>query len=925
MADRSVAVRLVLNATGYMSGMDQVAQKTAKTGTELEKLAQKKQVLTDLGGLALGFGAAAAAGVALAVSKFAEFDQQMSYVDAATHETSANMALLRDAALEAGASTVFSATESAGAIEELAKAGVSTADILAGALTGSLDLAAAGGLGVARAAEISSTALNQFGLSGDQASHVADVLAAGAGKAMGSVDDLANGLKFVGPVAAAMGVSLEETTGVLALFAQQGIIGEQAGTSLRGVLSSLTSPSAQARKEIERLGLTLYDSEGNFLGLRNAAGELSQAYTQMDGASRDASLGIIFGRETVTAATALYKAGASGVTEWTEAVDDSGYAADTARRRLDNLAGDVEALGGAMDTALIQTGGAANDMLRSTVQVLTSLVDVFNEAPEEVQNATLYLGIAATTIGLVGGAAMIATTRFAEFRANVKAADLSMRGLVGAAGAVTAGLTVVVGVVAAVATAQAEARARAQAYADTLEEGTLRATKATEDLAVANLSAEQSYLWISRGSAYDAAKTLGVGYDVVTKAAMGSSTALKELDEIMRAGSGEQEAAQEIADRLGISLTDVSSASSLLATSVLGEAASYEQAVKQSESAEQASRELAAADEASADASQTAAGAYLEQVDAVSGLNDELEKLIDSILEVNGVNRDAVTANIDYQDALRAVDEQIAKVRAGEEGYAAGLDITTDAGSRNMDMLVGLAEDAEQAATAQFNLDGNVQNFRSTLENSRQALLDRARDLGATDDEAAALVDSILSIPNMTEWQVVADTQAANDRLNGFITRWDGTRVRVYVDANGGETYQAPGTTVKFNATGGYYQGGVKAFAAGGWASGIYPATRGGIHKFAEAGHDEAYITMDPAHKARSQRIWSQVGDRLNLWQTGMPQMVAQSAPASVSFEGARLTGTLDLGNGLTGFVDARIRDAKRSEDVALSGGRASL
>jgi TP901 family phage tail tape measure protein len=79
---------------------------------------------------------------------------------------------------------------------------------------------------------------------------------------MGSVEDLANGLKFVGPVAASMGVSLEETTGVMALFAQQGIIGEQAGTSLRGVLSSLTAPSAQARSEIERLGLSIYDSEG---------------------------------------------------------------------------------------------------------------------------------------------------------------------------------------------------------------------------------------------------------------------------------------------------------------------------------------------------------------------------------------------------------------------------------------------------------------------------------------------------------------------------------------------------------------------------------------------------------------------------------------------------------------------------------------
>lgn len=919
MADRSVAVRLVLNATGYMSGMDQVAQKTAKTGTELEKLAQKKQVLTDLGGLALGFGAAAAAGVALAVSKFAEFDEAMSFVDAATHESASNMALLRDAALEAGASTVFSATESANAIEELAKAGVSTADILAGALTGSLDLAAAGGLGVARAAEISATALNQFELSGDQAAHVADVLAAGAGKAMGSVEDLANGLKFVGPVANAMGVSLEETTGVLAMFAQQGIIGEQAGTSLRGVLSSLTSPSKQARGEIERLGLTLYDSEGNFMGLRNAAGELSRAYIDMDGASRDASLGIIFGRETVTAATALYKAGAGGVQEWTEAVDDSGYAAETARRRLDNLAGDIEALGGAMDTALIQTGGAANDMLRSTVQVLTSLVDVFNEAPEEVQNATLYLGIAATTIGLVGGAAMLATTRFAEFRANVKAADLSMRGLVGAAGAVTAGLTIVVGVVAAVAQAQAEARARAQAYADTLEEGTLKATKATEDLAVANLAAEQSYLWISRGSAFDAADKLGIGYDVVTKAALGSSEALRELEEVIRAGSGEQEAAQAIADRLGISLTDVSSASTLLSTSVLGEASSYEEAVKQSQAKEQASRELAEATGESEEASLTAAEAYIAESDAVTGLNDEVKELLESVFALNGINRDAVSANIDYQDALRAADERIRKIREGTEGYAATLDVTTEAGSRNMDALIAIAQEAESAATAQFELDGDTQKLKATLEASHQALIDRATALGANEEEARALADSLLGIPEETAFRVVAQTAVAQGEIDNFIYRNADRTIKLRIAAGPG------GQGGEVLATGGYFQGGVKAFAAGGWASGIYPATPGGIHRFAEAGHDEAYITMDPAQKARSRQIWSRVGDRLNLWQTGTPQPMAQPVASSVSIEGARLTGTLDMGNGLTGFVDARIRDATHREDVKWASGPVSV
>src|SRR5690606_17003244 len=156
-----------------------------------------------------------------------------------------------DAALEAGGATVFTATESANAIEELGKAGVETADILGGGLAGSLDLAASAQLGVARAAEITGITLKQFKLDGTEAGRVADVLSAGANKAVGSVEDLANGLKFVGPQAAAVGVSLEDTVATLALFADQGIIGEQAGSALRGMLASLTAPSRQAQAALD--------------------------------------------------------------------------------------------------------------------------------------------------------------------------------------------------------------------------------------------------------------------------------------------------------------------------------------------------------------------------------------------------------------------------------------------------------------------------------------------------------------------------------------------------------------------------------------------------------------------------------------------------------------------------------------------------
>jgi TP901 family phage tail tape measure protein len=121
----------------------------------------------------------AGVGVGMAVKRFAEFDQAMSNVKATGSDAAANMDALRAAALKAGATTKFSATEAAQGVEALAKAGVSASDTLAGGLTGSLNLAAAGNLGVAGSAEAAASAMNQFGLAGKDIPHIADLSGAG--------------------------------------------------------------------------------------------------------------------------------------------------------------------------------------------------------------------------------------------------------------------------------------------------------------------------------------------------------------------------------------------------------------------------------------------------------------------------------------------------------------------------------------------------------------------------------------------------------------------------------------------------------------------------------------------------------------------------------------------------------------------------
>ncbi len=150
VADRVVKVTLRAMVQEYNASMLQAAQATKTVGTEAEKLAQRRQSFEQLGRAAMTAGGLMAAGVGLAVKKFADFDQAMSNVAATGEDARNSLDALRDAAIEAGARTVFSATESANAIEEMAKAGISAADILGGGLNGALDLAAAGGLGPGR-------------------------------------------------------------------------------------------------------------------------------------------------------------------------------------------------------------------------------------------------------------------------------------------------------------------------------------------------------------------------------------------------------------------------------------------------------------------------------------------------------------------------------------------------------------------------------------------------------------------------------------------------------------------------------------------------------------------------------------------------------------------------------------------------------
>ena len=414
-AGKTLYVRLASNVGTFKGEMAGAASAVtafgAKTDAQMARLQgyakTNQQGLRSLGNAAGAAGLVAAVGLGVAIKKFADFDEEMSSVQAATHATTNEMAALRAEAIQLGADSIFTAGEAAQGITELAKAGVATADILDGGLKGSLDLAAAGEIGVGEAAEIAATAMTQFNLAGDKIPHLADLLAAGAGKAQGGVTELGQALAQAGLVAGNMGLSIEDTTGSLAAFASAGLIGSDSGTAFKTMIQRLQAPMGRGAKALEKYGISAYDAQGNFVGITNVADQLQQKLGGLTQETRDAALAQIFGSDAIRAATVLYKQGGDGIQGWIDKTNDAGYAAETARLKTDNLAGDIERLGGELDSFFIGMGAGADGPAREFVQVLEQLVAVGTAIPGPLKS----IAVAGLAVTAVFGGTVFAATR----------------------------------------------------------------------------------------------------------------------------------------------------------------------------------------------------------------------------------------------------------------------------------------------------------------------------------------------------------------------------------------------------------------------------------------------------------------------------------------------------------------------------------
>jgi TP901 family phage tail tape measure protein len=395
-------------------------------------------------------GGALAAGLAATVGPAMQFDQTMSGVQAVTGATAAQMDQLRNVAMQLGKDTVFSASEAGQAIEELAKGGISTADILNGAAAATVNLAAAGQVSLPQAATIAANAMNIFGISGQNMAHVTDMIAGAANASSLEVGDFAYSLQYAGAFARSAGVSFDDLAVAIAEMGQQGITGSAAGTQLSDFLVRLQPHAGAALKTMIDLGLAtrqggnaFVDASGRLKSMADIQQILQNATAGLTDAQRAHDLQLIFGMQGQQAANILLRAGAAGYNEMAAAMARV-TAQGVASARLNNLAGDLTNLSGSLETLRIQLGegfggGQGMPAFRALAQNINAVVGAMIDWTKahgpllaRLMPLAVTLGGAAAAALLLGGAFTLMAAALSPVSVVLAAVVLAMGGLAAA-------------------------------------------------------------------------------------------------------------------------------------------------------------------------------------------------------------------------------------------------------------------------------------------------------------------------------------------------------------------------------------------------------------------------------------------------------------------------------------------------------------
>lgn len=336
----------------------------------------------------------------------ANFESAMSEVKAISGAVGEEFDALRDKAKELGESTRFSATEAANGMSNLASAGFQVNEIIA-AMPGLLDLAVSGNIDLASASDIAASTLRGFNLEASETAHVADVLARAAADTNAGIIDTGDAMKYIAPVANAMGHSLESVTAAVGLLSNAGIKGGQAGTVLRSALARLASPSKEAADIMGDLGFSAYDTSGKMLSLSGIVGSLEASMAGLTEQERQNTITTIFGQEAMSGMLALMQSGPEEIDRLTSSLENcDGAAAEMAEIMGDNLQGQITELKSKLEGISITLGETLLPAVSDIVGGIKTAADAFAELNPGAQEFIVKAGLVAAAAGpllTVGG------------------------------------------------------------------------------------------------------------------------------------------------------------------------------------------------------------------------------------------------------------------------------------------------------------------------------------------------------------------------------------------------------------------------------------------------------------------------------------------------------------------------------------------
>lgn len=325
-----------------------------------------------------------------AITTFANTEQSLANVRAVSNATAEEFKTLKDAAEEAGTTTRFTASQAADALFYLSSAGLDATQSVK-ALDGVLLLAGATGSDLAQSAQAVTSTLSQFGLEASQASDVANVFAAANSNSQATLDKLQNSLRQVGPVAAGLGISLEETVGSLQALYNAGFQGENAGLALKSALADLANQASPTIEKLNKLGVSFADVNPETVGLTNAIGALEEA-----GLST-AEIIDVFGKVAGPQLVTLIKAGKSELQDYTKAITGTNEAARQYAIQNDTLSGSIDSLKSAIEGTSNSFIQQLSPILRGFLDFLTFFLKIVNQLPSPLK--ALGIGAAGAAVG----------------------------------------------------------------------------------------------------------------------------------------------------------------------------------------------------------------------------------------------------------------------------------------------------------------------------------------------------------------------------------------------------------------------------------------------------------------------------------------------------------------------------------------------